>query len=84
MKSKIEEIIGESTLRLFLQEIDNGKIDKDTVQMIALEMKVNGVYVANKNLDRKLETIMKHLLDDWFKRELYSHKKDGQSMFFPF
>ena len=80
---EIKDALGAPNVELLLDEIDEGIVEKDCIQMIALKMKggVHGVFVE-KTLDRQcsLKQVMRHMLDKWYTHEIYKCKQDKEAL----
>ena len=78
---EIKDALGAPNVELLLDEIDEGIVEKDCIQTIALKMKggVHGVFVE-KTLDRQcsLKQVMRHMLDKWYTHEIYKCKQDKE------
>ena len=74
---ELKELLMSENLRLLIDEIQNGKLDKEKVKMIAMKMnpRVHGVFKENQ--EKELSIVMRYMLDRWYEEELYAEGVDG-------
>jgi len=67
---KLYKKLGENNVKLFLKEADDGKVNEYQLKEMALEMKVHGTYMENKD-KMTVPNLAGLLLDDWYRKSLY-------------
>jgi len=73
-KKEIEDRLGKTAVQVLLEEIENGKIDRNKMKQIALKMdgKVHGVFVQKSREGWTTDVdVFRYCLDSWYTCELY-------------
>ena len=76
---EVNNALGAENVRLLIKEVQDGKIKKEQVKQITLQMhaKANGVF-EEKQRTLELSNVMLHILDCWYNEELCKEESSGK------
>lgn len=75
-KTDLEKLVGSQNLRLLIQEVISGNISQTKIELLSIKTKTHGIFEQLTREKASNETVIRKILDGWFKNYL-CHKKEN-------